>query len=182
MTRFAKIVLVGILALVAVQTTAIVYFVVVFELLRFGLSFGSASGLPGDPDYPGEITVEAVVSESPITTVATGVGSDTAVVSIIEEGLYWVQAHLTRDDAPTDWGWRVKLKSVSEFGQLSWSGTSWRTIHVYADEPRSSPYAYKVAVIAPGEIKVQTNAPPGNPWAVSFEPYAGPPIQPGDVR
>ena len=189
-----KYVAATLLTLIALQTAAVVWIAVSWELARrqtiaimeeTNERIVSSEIVREVPVYDvpvrdldtALITTSEVVRDIPVsdfepmplTISGEGVG-DEAVVVELAPGIWTVDLIWDDGDEPSNWVWSGTIASVDDFGQLNWTGHQDDLI-IYVGLDEATARLLEAARFTPGDVKVTTNAPPGTGWTVAFTPW-----------
>ena len=174
MNRRHTLLLLSAVALIALQTAAVVWIAVSWELVRRQTVelMERPSGIQSQSIVTQEVVREIPVSEfepMPLTISGEGVGDDTVVVEL-QPGI-WTVDLIWRDGAqPSNWVWSGTVASVDDFGNMSWTGEQDDLI-IYVGLDQATARLLEAARFSPGEVAVTTNAPPDVGWTVAFTPW-----------
>ena len=158
------------LTLIALQTAAVVWIAVSWELAR-------RQSIALMEETNNQLRSSAIVREVPVTDVepmpltisGEGSGDETVVVEL-SSGIWTVDLIWGDGAQPPNWVWSGTIASVDDFGQLSWTGEQDDLI-IYVGLDQATARLLNAARFTPGEVAVTTNAPPGVSWTVAFTPW-----------
>ncbi len=179
----------AVLTLIALQTAAVVWIAVSWELARrqtiaimeeTNEQFRSSAivrEVPVTDVEPRPLTISEVVRDIPVsefepmplTISGEGSGDETVVVEL-SSGIWTVDLIWGDGAQPPNWVWSGTIASVDDFGQLSWTGERDDLI-IYVGLDQATARLLDAARFTPGEVAVTTNAPPGVSWTVAFTPW-----------
>ena len=162
------------LALIALQTAAVVWIAVSWELARRQTVelMERSSGIQSESFVTHEVARDIPVSDfepMPLTISGEGSGDETVVVEL-SSGIWTVDLIWGDGAQPSNWVWSGTIASVDDFGQLSWTGDQDDLI-IYVGLDQATARLLDAARFTPGEVAVTTNAPPGVSWTVAFTPW-----------